>query len=153
MDEPTIRGRLEADLKTAMKARDESTRDAIRYILAQIKNAEIEHRGALSNAEAEATLRRVGKQMGDALDQFRAAGRDDLAAREEAQLVVLRRYLPQEMSDDELAALVAEAIRETGAAGPKDMGKVMPIAIARASGRADGRRLSAAVKTALAGAS
>jgi uncharacterized protein YqeY len=152
MDEQTVRSRLEADLKTAMKARDESTRDAIRYILAQLKNAEIDHRGNLSNADAEATLRKVGKQMADAIDQFRAGGREDLAAREEAQLAVLRRYLPTEMSDDELAALVDEVIRETGAAGPKDMGKVMPVAMARADGRADGRRLSARVKAALSGA-
>ncbi|HEU0116347.1 MAG TPA: GatB/YqeY domain-containing protein [Thermomicrobiales bacterium] len=152
MEQPTIRSRLEADLKTAMRARDEATRDAIRYILAQLKNAEIEHRGNLAEADAEATLRRVGKQMADALDQFRAAGREDLAAREEGQLTVLRRYLPQEMSDAELAALVDDIVRETGAAGPKDMGKVMPIAIARAGGRADGRRLSASVKAALSAA-
>ncbi|HEU5430293.1 MAG TPA: GatB/YqeY domain-containing protein [Thermomicrobiales bacterium] len=153
MEQPTIRSRLEADLKTAMRARDEATRDAIRYVLAQLKNAEIDHRGNLSEADAEATLRRVGKQMADSIDQFRAGGREDLAAREEAQLAVLRRYLPQEMSDEELRALVAAVVRETGAAGPKDMGKVMPIAISRADGRADGRRLSAAVKAALTAAS
>jgi hypothetical protein len=149
-EEQSVRARLEADLKTAMRARDETTRDAIRYILAQIKNAEIDHRGNLSNADAEATLRKVGKQMADAIDQFRAGDREDLAAREEAQLAVLRRYLPAEMSDDELAALVDEVIRETGAAGPKDMGKVMPVAMARAGGHADGRRVSAIVKAALA---
>ncbi len=153
MEEQTVRSRLEADLKTAMKARDESTRDAIRYILAQIRNAEIEHHRDLSAANAEATLRKVGKQMADAIEQFRAAGREDLAAREEAQLAVLRRYLPTEMTDDELATLVDEVIRETGATGPKDMGKVMPAAIARAAGRADGHRISASVKSALAAAS
>jgi uncharacterized protein YqeY len=98
---------------------------------------------------AQAALRRLGKQLADAIEQYRSAGREDLASREEAQLNVLKGYLPQELSDEELDALVAEVIAETGASSPKDMGRVMPLAIARADGRADGRRISAAVKTAL----
>jgi uncharacterized protein YqeY len=151
MAEPTVRQRLEDDLKAAMRAGDATTRDAVRYILAAVKNAEIDARGSSQPADIDAALRRLRKQVADAIEQYRAAGRDDLATREAAQLAVLERYLPQELSDEELAALVTEAIAETGATGPKDMGRVMPAAIARAAGRADGRRISAAVKTALAG--
>jgi uncharacterized protein YqeY len=148
--ETTTRKRLEEDLKTAMRAGDTVTRDAIRYLLAAVKNAEIDARGTNKAADPEAALRRVGKQLSDAIEQYQAAGRQDLADREAAQLAVLKRYLPQELSDAELDALVREVIAETGASGAKDMGKVMPVAIQRAAGRADGRRISTAVKSALA---
>ena len=149
MADHPVRQRLEEDLKTAMRAGDATTRDAVRYILASVKNAEIDARGSSQAADIDAALRRLRKQLADAIEQYRAAGRGDLAAREEAQLAVLERYLPRELSDEELAALVTEVIAETGATGPKDMGRVMPVAIARAGGRADGRRISAAVKAAL----
>jgi uncharacterized protein YqeY len=150
VSEPTVRQRLEEDLKSAMRAGDAVSRDAIRYILAGVKNAEIDARGTGAAADPDAALRRLGKQLNDAIEAYQAAGRDDLADREAAQLAVLKRYLPAELSDDELEALVADAIADVGAAGPKDMGRVMPVAIARAAGRADGRRISAAVKAALA---
>jgi uncharacterized protein YqeY len=149
VSETTTRKRLEEDLKVAMRAGDTVTRDAIRYILAAVKNAEIDARGTNASADPEAALRRVGKQLTDAIEQYRAAGRQDLADREAAQLAVLKRYLPEELSEDELDTLVREVIAETGASGAKDMGKVMPAAIQRAAGRADGRRISAAVKHAL----
>jgi uncharacterized protein YqeY len=150
MDERSVRQRLEEDLKAAMRAGDTATRDAVRYILSAVKNAEIDARGTGAPADIDAALRRLGKQLTDAIEQYQAAGRQDLADHEAAQLAVLKRYLPRELSDDELTALVAEAIAETGASSAKDMGRVMPVAIARAAGRADGRRISAAVKTALA---
>jgi uncharacterized protein len=149
--EATVRQRLEEDLKSAMRAGDAASRDAIRYILAAVKNAEIDARGTGAAADLVAALRRLGKQLTDAIEQFRAAGRDDLAEHEAAQLAVLKRYLPAELSDEELNALVAEAIAATGASSPKEMGRVMPVAMERAAGRADGRRISAAVKAALAG--
>jgi uncharacterized protein YqeY len=148
--EPGIRQRLEDDLKAAMRAGDTASRDAIRYILAAVKNAEIDARTTSGPPDLPAALRRLGKQLADAIEQYRAAGREDLAEREETQLVVLKRYLPEELSDEELQALVAAAIAEAGATSPKDMGRVMPVAIERAAGRADGRRISAAVKAALA---
>jgi uncharacterized protein YqeY len=147
----TVRQRLEADLKSAMRTGDAETRDAIRYILSAVKNAEIDARGTNVPADIDGALRKLGKQLGDAMEQYQAAGRDELAAHEAAQLAVLKRYLPEELSDDELVAIVVDAIKETGAAGPRDMGKVMPVAMARTAGRADGRRISAAVRTALAG--
>ena len=149
MADPTVRERLEDDLKTAMRAGDAVTRDAIRYILSAVKNAEIDARGSSAPADPVAALRRLGKQLNDSIEQYDAAGRQDLADHERAQLEVLRRYLPAELPDEELTALVAEVIAETGAAGPKDMGRVMPVAMQRVAGRADGRRISAAVKAAL----
>ena len=148
--EASLRQRLEDDLKTAMKAGDQTARDTIRFTLSALKNAEIEKRGPLTPAEEVTLLQRETKRRADSIDQFRAGKREDLVAREEAQLAIVHRYLPAAMSDEDLTALVAEVISETGAVGPKDMGKVMPVAVARASGRVDGRRLSAAVRDALA---
>jgi uncharacterized protein YqeY len=148
--ESNIRERLEDDLKSAMRSGDAESRDTIRYILAAVKNAEIDARGTGAPADVQAALRRLGKQLTDAIEQYQAAARDDLAQREAAQLAVLKRYLPEEMAAAELEALVTEVIAETGASGPKDMGRVMPVAIQRAAGRADGRRISAAVRAALA---
>lgn len=145
----SIRQRLEDDLKSAMRAGDQTSRDAIRFILAAVKNAEIDARGTSAPADAVATLRRVGKQLADAADQFRQAGRLDLAEKEEAQLQVLQRYLPAELPDADLAALASEAVREAGATGPKEMGKVMPVLIKKVDGRADNRRISAAARAAL----
>jgi uncharacterized protein YqeY len=150
MAESSVRQRLEDDLKSAMRAGDTVSRDAIRYILSAVKNAEIDARGSAAEADPVAALRRLGKQLTDAIEQYEAAGRQDLADHEAAQLRVLKRYLPVELSDDELNTLVAETIAETGASGPKDMGRVMPVALERVGGRADGRRVSAAVKSALA---
>lgn len=149
MAEASIRIWLEDDLKSAMRAGDSVSRDAIRYILAAVKNAEIDVRGTGKEADAGAALRKLGKQMSDSLEQYQAAGRQDLADREKAQLEVLKRYLPPELSEDELQAIVLEAIAESGASGPSDMGRAMPAAMAKAAGRADGRRISSAVKSAL----
>ena len=147
----TMRERLQDDLKTAMRDRDENARDTIRFILAAIKNAEIEKGGGLSDTEATSVLQRQAKQRHEAIEQFRSGSREDLAAKEEGQLAVLKRYLPEEMTDQEVTSLTRLVIAEIGASGPKDMNKVMPVVMSRAAGRADGRRLSAAVKSALAG--
>ena len=147
-DEP-LRQRLEHDLKTAMRAGDQTARDVIRYVLAAVKNAEIDQGGPLSRTADEAVLRRQAKQRRESIEQFRAGHREDLAAREEAQYAILERYLGAELGDDELRALAAEVVAAVGANGPKDMSKVMPVLVARAEGRADGRRLSAAARAAL----
>lgn len=146
----SLRERLEADLKSAMRSGDTTTRDTLRYVLAAIKNVEIERRGPLSAADESGVINRLSKQLSDAIEQFRAGGRNDLAAREETQLSVLRRYLPAQLSDDELRHLAQTVIRESDARGPKDMGKVMPVLIERVAGRAEGRRISDAAREALA---
>ncbi len=138
-------------MKAAMKARDTETRDAIRYVLSAVKNAEIEKRGELTEEEELKLIRSQVKQRQDSIEQFRAGGRDDLADKEQAQVAILERYLPQQMSDEELEAFVREGIAEAGAESPKDMGKVMGLLTPRSRGRVDGRRLSTAVRNALAG--
>ena len=98
-----------------------------------------------------ALLNRVSKRLVEAIDQYDAAGRDDLAEKERAQLAIVKDYLPAELSDEDLAVLVAEVVAEVGAETPKDMGKVMPVLLPRVAGRADGKRVSTAVKAALQG--
>lgn len=149
MSDETIDTQLQEDLKSAMRAGDTTARDTIRYTMSSLKNARIDKGGPLAPQEAIAVLQRDAKRRQESIDQFRAAGRDDLVEKEEAQLAVLKRYLPEELSDDEVAAIVAEAIAETGASSPKDLGKLMPVLIQRAAGRADGKRLNEAARDAL----
>ncbi|GIW03537.1 MAG: aspartyl-tRNA amidotransferase subunit B [Thermomicrobiales bacterium] len=151
--EGTLRDRLESDLKAALRAGDTTARDTIRFTLAALKNAEIEKGGPLTPAEELALLQREAKRRLESIEQFRAGKRQDLVEREEAQLAVLRRYLPAPLSDEELSRLVAQAIADTGAQSVKDMGKVMPVVMERVAGRAEGRRVSAVVREALSQAS
>ncbi len=146
----SIRQQMQDDLKTAMKAGDTETRDALRFVISAFKYAEIDSRAELSDEDETKVLRHQVKQRQDSIEQFRAGNRQDLVEKEESQLKILERYLPQQMSDEELDNLVAEGIAESGAAGPRDMGKVMGLVNKRADGRVDGRRLSTAVKAALA---
>lgn len=147
----TLRERLEADLRTAMREKDVAAREAIRFLMAQLKNAEIEHRGPLDAAGELVVLQKQVKQRTESIEQFKAAGREDLVERETAQLKVIERYLPAQISDEELSAIVKQVIDEVGASSPKDMGKVMPVVLQRVSGQADGRRVSSVVKELLAG--
>lgn len=151
MTNVTIDAQLMDDLKTAMKAGDTTSRDTIRFTMASLKNARIDKGSALTTQEEIAVLQRDAKRRQESIDQFRAGGRSDLVDKEEAQLAVLKRYLPAELSDDEVTALVAEAIAETGVTSPKELGKLMPVLIAKAAGRADGKRLSETARKALAG--
>jgi uncharacterized protein YqeY len=134
-----------------MKARDNETRDAIRYVLAAVQNAEIDKRAELTPEDEIRLLQSQVKQRQDSIEQFRAGGREDLIEKEEAQVRIIEKYLPKQMDDDELAGLVQAGIAEAGAEGPKDMGKVMGLLKPRTEGRVDGRRLSSAVRDALAG--
>ena len=152
MTEMTLKDQVTADMKQAMKDRDTSLRDTLRLILSSIKNAEIDKRSDLTADESLAVLRKEGKQRQDSIEQYRAAGREDLAAKEELELSIIGRYLPQQMTDEELKAFVRAGIEESGASSAKDMGKVMGLLNARTNNRVDGRRLSAAVREALAGA-
>lgn len=146
----SIRQQMEADLKTAMKERDTERRDSLRYIISAFKYAEIDTRADLTPDDELRLVRQQVKQRQDSIDQFRAGGREDLAEKEEFQLRILEQYLPQQMSDEELATFVANGIAESGAEGPKDMGKVMGLLNKQTNNRVDGRRLSTAVKDALA---
>ena len=145
-----IRQQMEADLKTAMKERNAEKRDALRYVISAFKYAEIEARKELTDEEEMAVVRKQVKQRQDSIEQFTAGGREDLVEKEQVQLSILEEYLPKQMSDEDLATLVAAGIAEVGAEGPKDMGKVMGALKQTAGDSVDGRRLSAAVKDALA---
>ncbi len=142
---------LQNDLKAAMIARDDVRRDTIRFVLSNLKNQEIEARGPLSQEQDLALLNRISKRLVEAIDQYEAANRTDLADKEKAQLEIVKGYLPAELSDDELTSLVVAVVAEVGATSPRDMGKVMPVLLPRVAGRADGKRVSTAVKSALQG--
>jgi uncharacterized protein len=144
----SLRERLESDLKSAMRGGDTTRRDTIRYLLAALKNAEIEKRAALDPEEEIALLQRQAKRQNESIDQFRAGGRADLAEREEEQLAILKRYLPAELTDDEVSQLARTVVAELDATSMKDLGRVMPLLIERAAGRADGKRLSTAARAA-----
>lgn len=146
----SIRQQMDADLKTAMKEKDVEKRDALRYILSAFKYAEIDTRKELTSEDELRLVRQQVKQRQDSIEQFRAGGREDLVEKEAVQLRILEHYLPQQMSDDELTAFVSKGIADTGAEGPKDMGKVMGMLNKLADNRVDGRRLSTTVKDALA---
>lgn len=115
-------------------------------VLARAGDAKAAQAGPLTDAEVEEIIQRQAKQRRDSIAAYRAGGREDLAAKEEAELAVLLSYLPQPLAPDELRALVWQVIAEVGATGPRDMGKVMPVALARVGKRADGKTVSAMVR-------
>ena len=150
----TLTERVAQDLTVAMKAQDAPRTSVLRMAKSALKNKEIDKRAPLDEAEAVRVLQGLVKQREDSIEQFRKAGRGDLADREEAEIAVLRGYLPQEASDAEIADAVEQALAQTGAASPKDMGKVMKAALAalQAAGRpGDGKRVSEAARKRLGG--
>ncbi|MCB1234574.1 MAG: GatB/YqeY domain-containing protein [Verrucomicrobiae bacterium] len=136
------------DLKTAMREKNTVALNTIRMLKSAIKNAAIEKGGAsaeLNDAETLAVVRKEVKKRQDSVEQYEKAGRDDLAATEKAEIALLEAYLPQALSEAEVARLVDDAIAETGATSKKEMGQVMKLVQERAAGRADGKALSQAV--------
>ena len=141
----TLADRVKEDLAAAMRAGERDRVGRLRLVLSELQKGAKE-----GNDDELAILRRERKRRLDAATQFREAGRDDLVADEEAEAELIGAYLPSELSDEELNALVAEAVSEAGATSPKDMGSVMKVVMPKVGGRADGRRVSAAVKEILA---
>lgn len=141
-----LREQLESDMKTAMKSRDTVRLETIRGVRGTIRNEEIELGAELDDAGIQKVLRRLVKQRMDSIEQFRGAGRDDLADKETAEREVLEAYLPAAPSEADVERVVAEVIAEVGAAGPKDMGKVMKPALERLGAGADGKLVSQTVK-------
>ncbi len=149
-----MKEQLATDLKEAMRAGDNVRRDTLRLLLTAISNAEIARvdtkdeaavRTGLDDAGVIDVIQKQAKQRRDSIDEYGKAGRQDLVNRETAELGVLQGYLPEQMSPEEIAAVVREVIAETGASGPRDKGKVMPAAMARLRGRAEGRAINEAV--------
>ncbi len=138
--------RIRQDVKAAMKSRDKPRLGALRMLGAALKNGEIEAGRPLEEHEEQTILRRQLKQREESAEAFRKAGREDQAASEAAEADVIRDYLPRPLSSEEMGKIVDEAIRETGATGMRDMGRVMGRATQLSEGRAEGRELSALVK-------
>ena len=147
----SLQQRLTDDMKTAMKAGDKDTLGVVRRAIAAMQNARIEKREDLDEQEEIKVIRSIAKQHKESIEQFRAAGREDLATKAEAELEILSTYLPAEMDQAQLEALVDAAIAETGASSMKDMGGVIKIVMAKAQGQAEGGAVSALVKGKLGG--
>jgi uncharacterized protein YqeY len=148
-----LAARIPEDIKSAMKAKDAVTLNALRALKTAMSNASIEKghlTTPLDDAEVTALIRKQIKQRQDSYEQFSKAGREELAASEKAEIAVLEKYLPAAMTAEEIAALVDAVVAETGAASKADMGKVMKLAQERAAGRADGKTLSQEVAKRLA---
>jgi uncharacterized protein YqeY len=135
---------VKQDLTAAMKAGEKDRVGALRLLLSELQKADKE-----GSDDELAVLRRERKRRHEAAQAFRDAGRDELAAGEDAEAAIIAGYLPAELSDDELRAIVTAAVAESGASSPKDMGQVMKLAMPKVDGRADGKRVSALVSEAL----
>jgi len=142
--------RIEGELKDAARARDKQRLGTLRMLKSALKYREIETGKELSDAEVVQVAQTLIKQRRDAAGQFRSGGRPELAQNEEAEIVVLETFLPRQLGDDELAQLASEAVAETGATDAKGMGAVMKALMPKIAGRAEGKRVSDAVKAALA---
>jgi uncharacterized protein YqeY len=147
----TLKQQLTEDMKTAMRGGDKHRLGVIRLMLAAIKQREVDERIELDDAQVLATLEKMMKQRKDSVSQFDAAHRDDLSAIERAEMVVIETYLPSKLGEDEIDALIAAAIAETGASSPRDMGKVVAAVKEKAAGRADMGVVSGKIKVRLAG--
>ncbi len=148
-----LKEKLQSDLTEAIRGRDELTSGTIRMVLTAITNEEVSGKEArtLSDAEIITVLSREGKKRREAFEAFEAAGRADKAALEKSEGEVIAKYLPEQLSEDDVKKMIAAAIASTGAAGPADMGKVMGVLKAQVAGKADGGMVSGLVKAALAG--
>lgn len=145
----SLKEQITSDMKDAMRAKDKDLLGTIRLIQAAIKQREVDERIELNDEQVLAVLDKMVKQRRDSITQYRDAGRDELAAKEEAELEIIQRYLPEALSEAELNGLIDEAIASSGAESMKDMGKVMGILKPKVQGRADMGAVSASIKARL----
>jgi len=146
-----LKDRLSEDMKAAMRAKDSARLGAIRFLLAAIKQREVDERISADDTVVLAVIEKMAKQRRDSIAQFEQAGRHDLADKEKAELALLQTYLPHPLSEEELLVAIRAAIAEAGGSGPQAMGKVMGLLKPRIAGRADPARASALVRQLLAG--
>ena len=142
----TLKGQIQEDVKSAMRARDQKRLTALRLITAAIKQVEIDQRIDMDDQAVLAVLDKMVNQRRDSFEQYQNAGRDDLAAQEKFELELIAVYLPEALSDDELAALIKQVVADTGASSIRDMGTVMNKLREQVQGRADMKAVSSAVK-------
>jgi len=143
--EAGLKEKLNNDLKQAMRGGDTVRRSIIRLVLASIKNAEIAKKAELEDSDILGIIAKEARQHQESIDAFKQGNRQDLIAREEAEMAILQEYLPKQMTRDEIIAEARRTIEEVGAQGPGDKGKVMPKLIAKLKGRADGREINTVV--------
>jgi uncharacterized protein YqeY len=148
----SLKLRIGEDVKLAMKAKEQARLNVLRMLMAAIKQREVDERIELTDSDVIALVEKQIKLRKEAAVQFDAGGRPDSAQSERAEIEVLTTYLPQALSDSELAAILASAVAQTGAAGPQDMGKVMAAVKPQVAGRTDMAALSALIKKTLSGA-
>ena len=145
-----LREQLNEDIKTAMKAREAEKLGALRLLLAAVKQREVDERITLDDAGVIAVVEKMLKQRKDSIAQFEKGARQDLADKEKFEVAILEAYLPQQLAQAEIDAIIAEAVAATGAKSPADMGKVMGVLKPKLAGRADMGKVSALVKAKLA---
>jgi len=143
--EAALRQKLDNELKQALRNGDTVRRSVIRLVLAAVNNAEIARQAKLEDGDILGVIAKEARQREESISAFKQGNRPDLVAQEEAELVILKGYLPQPMTRDEIMAEARQVIAEVGAQGPGDKGKVMPKLIAKLKGRADGREINAVV--------
>jgi hypothetical protein len=144
-----LNAQIKSDIKDAMRAKDVQKRNTLRNIQVAVKDIEVNERREVTDADVEAILVKYAKQREDAMGQFKDAGRDDLVEQELAELAIIKTYLPEQVSDEELEATLKEIIAQVGATSMKDMGKVMGTAKATLGSKADGGRINVCVKALL----
>jgi len=148
----SLQERITADMKDAMRSKDELALSVLRMLKSAIKYKEVEPgaKGPLDDAAVTQVITSLIKQRRDSIEQFRSANRADLAEKEEKEVVILQKYLPEQLSPEALRDEVAKAVAESGAKGPKDMGAVMKVLMPRVQGKAEGKAISEEVKNQLA---
>lgn len=144
-----LKSRIQEDMKAAMRARDKARLGALRMLMSAIKQREIDERNELDDTAVLGVVDKMVKQRRESADSYASAGRTELASAEEAEIAVLQEYLPQPLNDDEIDALVAQAVSDAGAGSIKDMGRVMQILKPQVQGRADMGTVSQKVKARL----
>ena len=145
----SLKQQITEDMKSAMRAKETARLGAIRLLLAAMKQREVDERIELTDADVVAIIEKMLKQRRDSISQYKAANRQDLVDVEEFEVTVLQAYMPQQLSEAEIASAIAEAIAATGAAGPQDMGKVMGVVKPKLAGRADMGKVSGLIKAQL----
>jgi uncharacterized protein len=145
----TLKARIQEDMKSAMRAGEKEKLANIRMVMAAIKQREVDERIELDDAQVLSVIEKMVKQRRESIAQFAAGGRADLVAKEEAEMQLLNGYLPAQLTDAELDALISETVSATGASSIKDMGKVMAAIKAKAAGRADMAKVGARIKARL----
>ena len=141
-----LKAKLQDDLKEAMKNKENEKRDAIRFLMSALKQIEVDERKELSDADIIKIIQKSLKQREDSMAAFKEAGREDLYAKELAEAAILKVYLPEQLSDEALKAIIQKHIEATGATSLKEIGKIMPMVLAECSGVADGKRINMLAK-------